>query len=137
MNKITMAKLLIIVRLFAESLFFPFLGIFLASKGYTTSQIGIIMGIMPICAIVCAPIYSKVFNNPKRVKRALTIMSVIEASLIILFPTKRNLTAWLSVTIFPLKCLGNNTADYTRVLQNEDKARKKIFNYINWYFIKF
>lgn len=46
-----------------------------------------------------------------------------------LFPTKRNLTAWLSVTIFPLNCLGNNTADYTRVLQNENKARKKIFNY--------
>lgn len=84
MYKITMAKLLIIVRLFAESLFFPFLGIFLASKEYTTAQIGVIMGLIPICAIVCAPIYSKVFNNPKRVKRALTIMSVIEASLIIL-----------------------------------------------------
>lgn len=84
MNKITMAKVLIIVRLFAESLFFPFLGIFLASKGYTTSQIGVIIGIIPICAIICAPIYSKVFNNPKRVKRALSVMSVIEAILIIL-----------------------------------------------------
>lgn len=46
-----------------------------------------------------------------------------------LFPTKRNLTALLSMTIFPFNCLGNNTADQTRVLQNEDKAGKNFFNY--------
>ena len=107
MNKITMAKVLIIVRLFAESLFFPFLGIFLASKGYTTSQIGIIMGIMPICAIVCAPIYSKVFNNPKKVKRALTIMSIIEASLIIL------------LMLFNTNAIAANNAIITKVLTLE------------------
>lgn len=79
MNK---AKLLLFIRLLGESLCLPYISLFLLGKGFSQSEIGIVIGLIPLTALVCAPVYSKIFNTPKKAKTALMIMSAVEALLV-------------------------------------------------------
>lgn len=80
----TKIKLLTFIRYFAESLFFPFISLYLSSLGYTTSQIGIFIAIIPITSIIMNPIYSIFCKNPTITKRVLMVMSLIEGLLVML-----------------------------------------------------
>ena len=82
MSSVSKAKILLFIRLIAESLFFPYISSFLP---FPDEQIGIFLAIIPLTALVCAPIYSKVFNTPKKAKCALMVMSSVEAVFVVLF----------------------------------------------------
>ncbi|MDE5856535.1 MAG: MFS transporter, partial [Anaeroplasmataceae bacterium] len=83
MKNLTLCKILTFIRFFAEALFFPYISLYFSSKGLDVSQIGILIAAIPITAIVCAPIYTKLCTNPKRTKLALMLMSFVEAIFIV------------------------------------------------------
>lgn len=83
MNSIAKARLVLAMRLFGESLFMPYLSLFLLGKGFTQPQIGIIIGLIPLTSLICAPVYSKIFNTPKKAKTALSVMSAVECLLVV------------------------------------------------------
>ena len=83
MKATTKAKILLFLRLFGESLFFPYISLFLKEKGFTEAQIGIFIALIPLTALACTPLYAKIFNTPKKVKYALSVMGMIETSLVI------------------------------------------------------
>lgn len=83
MKPIGKAKLLLFLRLFGESLCLPYLSLFLLGKGFTQAQIGIIIGLIPLTALICTPVYAKVFDTPKKAKTALSVMGAIEAALVV------------------------------------------------------
>lgn len=83
MNAVRKAKLLLFLRLFGESLCLPYLSLFLSGKGFTQAQIGIIIGLIPLTALACTPLYAKIFDTPKKVKTALSVMGLIEAALVV------------------------------------------------------
>lgn len=84
MKNLTLCKILTFIRFFAEALFFPYISLYFSSKGLDVSQIGILIAAIPITAIVCAPIYTKLCTNPKRTKLALMLMSFVEAIFIVI-----------------------------------------------------
>ena len=84
MKNLTLCKILTFIRFFAEALFFPYISLYFSSKGLDVSQIGILIAAIPITAIVCAPIYTKLCTNPKRTKLALMLMSFVEAVFIVI-----------------------------------------------------
>lgn len=83
MNSITKARLVLAIRLFGESLFTPYISLFLLGKGFSQSEIGIVLGLIPLTSLICAPIYSKIFNTPRKAKNALAVMSGIECLLVV------------------------------------------------------
>lgn len=83
MKNLTLCKILTFIRFFAEALFFPYISLYFSSKGLDVSQIGILIAAIPITAIVCAPIYTKLCTNPKKTKLALMLMSFVEAIFIV------------------------------------------------------
>ena len=101
MSSVNKAKLLLFIRLLGESLCLPYISLFLLGKGFTQSEIGIVIGLIPLTALVCAPIYSKIFNTPKKAKAALTVMSSVEAALVValLFFNKE---LWVVITLIVL-----------------------------------
>lgn len=101
MSSVNKAKLLLFIRLLGESLCLPYISLFLLGKGFTQSEIGIVIGLIPITALVCAPVYSKIFNTPKKAKNALTVFSSAEAALVValLFFNK---DLWTVITIIVL-----------------------------------
>lgn len=98
MKNLVLCKIVTFVRFFAEALFFPFLSLYLKNvKGFDVDQIGILIAAIPITAILCSPIYSRLCTNPKRTKLALMIMSGIEALFVVLL---------IFVNSFPLALVG-------------------------------
>lgn len=97
MSSVSKAKILLFIRFVGESLFFPYISLFLP---FSDSVKGIIIGLIPLTALVCAPIYSKVFNTPKKAKCALMVMSAVEAALVLLFMFfGYNLTAAITLIV--------------------------------------
>ncbi|MDE7162327.1 MAG: MFS transporter, partial [Anaeroplasmataceae bacterium] len=85
MKNLTLCKILTFIRYFAEALFFPFISLYFSEvKGFDIEHIGILIAAIPITAILCSPIYSRLCTNPKRTKLALTIMSFVEAGFVVL-----------------------------------------------------
>lgn len=83
MNSLTKMKIITTIRYFAESLFFPFISLYFQSIGYNTSQIGILIALIPISAIIMNPIYSHFCKSPTRTKNTLMVMGLLEAVFII------------------------------------------------------
>lgn len=85
MKNLVVCKILTFIRYFAEALFFPFISLYFSTvKGYSVEHIGILIAAIPITAILCSPIYSKICTNPKRTRLVLMIMSLVEAGFVIL-----------------------------------------------------
>ncbi len=97
MNSLTKIKIITTIRFFAESLFFPFISLYFQSIGYDTSQIGILIALIPISAIFMNPIYSHFCKSPTITKNALMVMGVLEAIAIIglIFASE----FWLSILL--------------------------------------
>ncbi len=83
MKSTSKAKLLLFLRLFGESLCLPYISLFLRGKGFTEGQLGIIIGLIPLTALLCTPLYAKFFNTPKKAKAALSVMGAVEAALVV------------------------------------------------------
>lgn len=83
MKPTTKSKILLFLRLFGESLCLPYISLFLSGKGLTEAQLGIIIGLIPLTALACTPLYAKLFNTPKKAKNALSVMGAIEAALVV------------------------------------------------------
>ncbi len=69
---------------FSNALFLSFFQIFLASKGFNESKIGIISSITPLLCIVANPLYSIIGKNNKRIRYLLLTLSGLEALVILL-----------------------------------------------------
>lgn len=100
MNSLNKIKIITAIRYFAESLFFPFISLYFQSIGYSTSQIGILISLIPITAIIMNPIYSHFCKSPKITKNTLMVMGVLEAIFIIglIFTSE----FWLSILLIIL-----------------------------------
>lgn len=84
MSNLNKFKVLTFIRYFAESLFFPFISLYLQSIGFTTGQIGMMIGLVPLAGLMVNPIYSYFCKSYKITKNALLVMSLVEAVLVIL-----------------------------------------------------
>ena len=69
---------------FANALFLSFFQIFLMSKGFKESEIGVISSITPLLCIIANPLYSLIGKNNKRIRFLLLALSVLEALVILL-----------------------------------------------------
>ena len=70
---------------FSNAFFMAFFQIFLLSKGFNESKIGIISSITPLLCIIANPIYSLIGKNNKKIKILLFILCLLEAIAILLF----------------------------------------------------
>lgn len=68
----------------SNALFLSFFQIFLASKGFNESKIGIISSITPLLCIIANPLCSLIGKNNKRIRYLLLALSVLEAVVILL-----------------------------------------------------
>jgi MFS family permease len=68
----------------ANALFLSFFQIFLVSKDFNESKIGIISSITPLLCIIANPLYSLIGKNNKRIRYLLLTLSVLEALVILL-----------------------------------------------------
>ena len=68
----------------ANALFLSFFQIFLVSKDFNESKIGIISSITPLLCIIANPLYSLIGKNNKRIRYLLLTLCVLEALVILL-----------------------------------------------------
>ena len=68
----------------SNALFLSFFQIFLVSKGFNESKIGIISSITPLLCIIANPLCSLIGKNNKRIRYLLLALSVLEAIVILL-----------------------------------------------------
>lgn len=69
---------------FSNALFLSFFQIFLSSKGFNESKIGIISSITPLLCIIANPLYSLIGKNDKKIRYLLLILCILEAVVILL-----------------------------------------------------
>ena len=69
---------------FSNAFFMAFFQIFLLSKGFNESKIGIISSITPLLCIIANPLCSLIGKNNKRIRYLLLALSVLEAIVILL-----------------------------------------------------
>lgn len=69
---------------FSNALFLSFFQIFLLSKGFNESKIGIISSITPLLCIIVNPLYSIIGKNNKRIRYLLLVLCLLEALVILL-----------------------------------------------------
>lgn len=130
MKNLTKYKMLAFIRYFAESLFFPFISLYFKNIGRTESEIGIIIGIIPLVGLLCNPIYSRFCNNPKNTKNILTIIGILESIsvLILLFTT--NFSLQLIMVILISIFTSSNYGMFDSLLTLSAKENNKPFSSI-------
>lgn len=69
---------------FSNALFLSFFQIFLLSKGFGESKIGLISSITPLLCIIVNPLYSLIGKNNKRIRLLLMLLCLLEAIVILL-----------------------------------------------------
>lgn len=69
---------------FSNALFLSFFQIFLVSKGFSESKIGVISSITPLLCLIANPLYSIIGKNNKRIRYLLLGLSFLEAIVILL-----------------------------------------------------
>lgn len=99
MSNLSKFKILTFIRYFAESLFFPFISLYLQSVGFKTSQIGMMIGLIPLAGLIVNPIYSHFCKSYKITKNTLLVMSLIEAGLVILLTLNNSFGYCLTLLI--------------------------------------
>ncbi len=76
-------RLVTFIRYLGDSFFYPFFALFLKAQGLVESKIGFVLSISPLIGIITNPIYSHLCKNIKTTKRVLTIVTILEAFLIL------------------------------------------------------
>ena len=75
-------KFLTLFRYLGDSLYYPFISLYLKSCGLIEDNIGLLLSLSPLIGILTNPIYTKICKNIKVTKLVLTIISTIEALII-------------------------------------------------------
>ena len=83
MNETFKYKLVNAVRYFGDAFFYPFFSLYLRSQNLVEDNIGFILSISPIIAIIANPIYSMICKDICRTKNTLKIITCIEGALIL------------------------------------------------------
>lgn len=83
MKEVTKYRVLTFTRYLGDSFFYPFFSMLLKNQGLVEGKIGFILSISPLVGIITNPIYTKICKNPKITKNILSIISGIEAIMII------------------------------------------------------
>lgn len=130
MNNLTKYKILAFIRYFAESLFFPFISLYFKNIGRTESEIGIIIGIIPLVGLLCNPIYSRFCKNPKTTKNILTIIGVLESISVIILLFTSNFIMQLIMVIFLSIFSSSNYGMLDSLLTLSAKEHNKPFSSI-------
>lgn len=75
-------KLAILIRYIGDSLYYPFISLYLVNNGLIKSQIGFILSITPIIGILMNPVYTAICKNLNKTRITLIIISFLEAAMI-------------------------------------------------------
>ncbi len=90
MKELTKYKLNAVIRYFGDALFYPFFALYLINSGLAEAKIGFILSITPIVAIIVNPIYSHICQDVKTTRKVLSIVTIIEALIIIAISFSKN-----------------------------------------------
>lgn len=82
MKEVTKYKMLSTIRYLGDSLYYPFISLYLVNCNLLESNIGFILSITPLISIFTNPIYTRICKNIKITKNVLTIITIIEALII-------------------------------------------------------
>lgn len=66
-------------RYLGDSLYYPFISLYLSYRGLIDSKIGLILSITPLIGMVMNPIFTKICKNLKITKNLLMIITILEA----------------------------------------------------------
>lgn len=124
MKEITKYKLNTTIRYFGDAFFYPFFALYLVNSGHTEAKIGFILSITPIIAIIANPIYSRICQDVKTTKKVLSIITVLEAIIIIAISFSHNFYL-ISVLVTLLALFGSShyglLDSLTAIYANETK----------------
>lgn len=99
MNETLKYKILTALRYLGDSFYYPFIALYLSSRGLIEDKVGLILAISPIIGIVCNPIYSKICKNINITKIVLGIISILEGLIICAISFH---TSFISLTVLVL-----------------------------------
>lgn len=107
MKEITKYKLLTAIRYLGDSFYYPFISLYLVSCNLLESNIGFILSITPLVSIFTNPIYTKICKNVKTTKNVLTIITILEALVILTISFASNFYL-ISYLVFLLALFGTS-----------------------------
>lgn len=76
-------QLFYFIRFFGDAFFYPFMSIYLMSKGLSEGQLGIVLAITPITTILANPLWNFLIKDMRTSRMVLKFMTMIEGVLII------------------------------------------------------
>lgn len=104
MNETIKYKLVNAIRYFGDAFFYPFFSLYLRSQNLVEDNIGFILSISPIIAIIANPIYSVICNNIKRTKNTLKIVTCLEGLIILTIAFSSNFYLISALTLLMAIC---------------------------------
>lgn len=107
MKELTKYKLLTAIRYLGDSFYYPFISLYLVSRNLLESNIGFILSITPLVSIFTNPIYTKICKNVKVTKNVLTVITVLEALVILTISFASNFYL-ISALVFLLALFGTS-----------------------------
>lgn len=90
MNETLKYRILAFIRYLGDSFFYPFFALYLRERGLVESKIGFILSISPLIGIITNPIYAFICKNFKITKKLLSIITILEAFLILMISFSSN-----------------------------------------------
>lgn len=99
MNERLKYKILTFIRYCGDGFYYPFFALFIKSKGFAESKIGLLVAIAPFLAIFLNPLYSRICNNIKKTKICLGIISILEGLVILAMGFANSFGMILALTI--------------------------------------
>ncbi|MBN2504906.1 MAG: MFS transporter [Bacilli bacterium] len=76
-------KLFYFIRFFGDAFFYPFMSIYFVAKGVSEADLGIILAITPITAILVNPAWNFMAKDIRMIRIILKVMTLVEGVLII------------------------------------------------------
>lgn len=107
MKEISKYKLLTAIRYLGDSFYYPFISLYLVSCNLLESNIGFILSITPLVSIFTNPIYTKICKNVRTTKNVLTLITVLEALVILTISFTSNFYL-ISCLVFLLALFGTS-----------------------------
>lgn len=104
MNETIKYKLVNAIRYFGDAFFYPFFSLYLRSQNLVEDNIGFILSISPIIAIIANPIYSAICNNIKKTKNTLKIVTCLEGLIILTIAFSSNFYLISALTLLMAIC---------------------------------
>ena len=126
-------KVFYFIRYFGDSLFYSFFQLFLYSKGFPESRIGLILAITPITSILVNPFWNYISKDANVIRKLIRIITIIEGLLIItigqlsMFELVAVLTCLIAIIGSPFYSLFDGfTATFTETYHMEYSKMRRI-----------